>query len=110
MSRRLILILAIGAVAIIWGWLDGPAARQRRGMGAARALQVQVESRLASDPRFASVNVGVSTHPALFVRGEVPDEKSLQDLKAMIVLPPDANFRLLLHVKVDESAATRPAH
>jgi hypothetical protein len=110
MSRRLIVILAIGAVALVWGWLDGPAARQQRGMEAAHALQLQLQPQLAADPRFSSVDLGVSTHPALFARGEVSDEQALRDLKSIIVIPPGANYRLIFNVKVDKDAATRPAH
>ena len=54
MSRRLIVILVIGAIALIWGWLDGPAARQERGMKDAHALQLQLQPRLNADPRFAA--------------------------------------------------------
>jgi hypothetical protein len=110
MSRRLIVILVIGAIALIWGWLDGPAARQERGMKAAHARQLQLQPRLEADPRFSSVSLRVSTHPALFAHGTVSDEQALQDLKSIVVLPPDANYRLIFSVKVDEDAATRPAH
>jgi hypothetical protein len=33
----------------------------------------------------------------------------MQDLKAMLVLPPEANYRLMFSAKVDEFAATRRA-
>ena len=110
MSRRLIIILAIGAIALVWGWLDGPAARQRRGMDAASAFARQLASKLAAEPRFASVETGVTTHPALRVYGEVPDEQSLSDLNALVATPPDAKYRVMLNVKVARVAATRPAH
>ncbi len=113
MSRRLIVILAIGAVALVWGWLDGPAARQRRGMDAASAFARQLAPKLAADPRFASVDTVVTTHPAfpaLRIYGEVPDEQSLSDLNALIAVPSDAKYRVIVHVKVAGTAATRPAH
>jgi hypothetical protein len=110
MSRRLIVILVIGAIALTWGWLDGPAARQQRGMKAAHALQLQLQARLDADPRFSAVSLGVSTHPALFAHGTVGDDKALQDLKSIVVIPPDVNYRLIFSVKVDQDAATRPAH
>jgi len=90
MSRRLVVILAIGAVALIWGWFDGPAARQQRGMSAARALQLQLQPKVTADQRFSKVSLGVSTHPALFARGDVSDEQALRDLKSIVVIPPDA--------------------
>jgi hypothetical protein len=110
MSRRLIVILAIGAAALVWGWLDGPAARQRRGMDAASAFAQQLSPKLAADPRFASVDTGVTTHPALRVYGEVADEQSLRDLNALVVAPPDANYRVMVNVAVVGPSATQPAH
>src|SRR5437016_1368505 len=110
MFRRLIIILAVGAIALTWGLLDGPAARQKRGMEAAQALAQKLQPRLAADPRFASIDVGVRTHPALYVQGTVPDENALRALKAIVVLPADANYRLIFSVMVIETAATRPAH
>ena len=109
MSRRLIVILVIGTVALVWGWLDGPAARQRRGMDAARIFANQLSPKLAADPRFASVDTGVTTNPALRVYGEVPNEEALRDLSALVVPPIDANFRVTMDVKIAAPAATRPA-
>src|ERR1041384_4398701 len=106
MSRRLIVIFVIGAIVLIWGWLDGPAARQERGMKAAHVLQLQLQPRLDADPRFSGVNLGVSTHPALFAHGTVRDEQALQNLKSIIVVPPDAGYRLIFNVNVDKGAAT----
>lgn len=110
MSRRLTVILVLGAIALIWGWLDGPAARQRRGIAAARAYATQLAPKLAADPRFASVDMSVTTHPAVRVYGQVPDEQSLHDLQSLITAPPDANFQVTVNVKVTAIAATRPAH
>ena len=109
MSRRLIVILAIGAAALVWGWLDGPAARQRRGMDAASTFGQQLAPKLAADPRFAAVDTGVTTHPALRVYGEVVDEQSLHDLNALVAAPSDANYKVMVNVKVVGTAATRPA-
>jgi hypothetical protein len=99
-----------GAVALMWGWLDGPAARQRRGMDAAGAFARQLAPKLAADPRFALVDTGVTTHPALRVYGEVPDEQSLRELNALVAAPPDARYRVMVSVKVAGAAASRPAH
>lgn len=113
MSGRLIVILAIGAVVLVWGLVDGPAARQRRGIGAASAFARQLAPTLAADPRFASVDIRVTTHPALSVYGEVPDEQSLHDLDALVAAPSDAKYRkyrVMVNVKVAGAAATQPAH
>jgi hypothetical protein len=110
MSRNLIIILALGAVALTWGLLDGPAARQRRGAAQARTFEASVRAKVAADPRFASVDMGLTTHPALRVYGEVPDERALRDLNALLAAPADASFRVMVNVKVVAEAATRPAH
>ena len=107
MSRRLMVILAIGSIALAWGWLDGPAARQKRGIKAAENFMEQMEPTLAADSRFAAVTMSVMTHPSLHVHGEVPDEQALQDLKRMVVLPANAKFQLGFRVDV-KAAATRP--
>ena len=91
------------------GLAGRPAARQRRGMDAASAFARQLASKLAADPRFASVDTGVTTHPALRVYGEVPDEQSLRDLNTLVAAPPDAKYRVMVNVKVAGAAATRPA-
>jgi hypothetical protein len=108
MFRRLVIILSIGAVALVWGWLDGPAARQERGIQAAEARKLQLQPRLAADPRFAAVDMSVRTSPELVVYGTVGDEQALRDLKSIVVIPPDANYRLNMQVKVDKGAATKP--
>ena len=100
MKRRLIIILVIGAMALLWASIDGPAARQRRSMNAARAFSEELTPKLRSDSRFATIKTGVSTHPGLIVLGEVPDEKALEDLKAIVTPPPDAKYRLLFYVKI----------
>jgi hypothetical protein len=87
------------------GW---PAARQERGIKAAHAQQLQLQPRLAADPRFASVDLDVSTQPALVAFGTVRDDQALWDLKSIIVIPSDANYRLIFRVDVDKEAATRP--
>jgi hypothetical protein len=110
MSRNLIIILALGAVALTWGLLDGPAARQGRGAAQARAFEAIVRPKVAADPRFASVDMGLTTHPALRVYGEVPDERALLDLNTLLVAPTDASFRVMVNVKVVAESATRPAH
>jgi len=109
MIRRLVIILSIGAVALLWGWLDGPAARQERGIKAAEAQKLQLQPRLAADPRFATVELSVRTNPALVVYGTVGDEQALRDLKATVVIPPDADYGLMFNVGVDRDAATKPA-
>jgi hypothetical protein len=109
MSRRLTIILVIGVIALIWGWLDGPAARQKRGMKAAYVLKLALDPKLAGDPRFADVSLGVMTYPALTVRGTVPDGRAARELKAIVVVPPDAEYRLIFDVRVAAVAATQPA-
>jgi hypothetical protein len=109
MIRRLVIILSIGALALIWGWLDGPAARQERGIKAAEAQKLQLEPRLAADPRFVAVDLSVRTNPALVVYGTVRDEQALRDLKSIVVIPPDAKYGLMFNVDVDRDAATKPA-
>jgi hypothetical protein len=101
--------LSVGAVALIWGWLDGPAARQERGIKAAEAQNLQLQPRLAADPRFAAVDLDVSTRPALMVFGTVGDEQALRDLKSIVVIPPDANYGLMFNVDVKRDVATKPA-
>jgi len=107
MSRKLLIILSVGAILLVWGWLDGPGARQERGMKAAEALRLQLKSRLDADPRFASVELGVSTRPALMAMGAVGDERALEDLKSIVVVPAGANYGLIFRVKVDIDAAGR---
>jgi hypothetical protein len=110
MSRNLIIILALGAVALTWGLLDGPAARQRRGAAQAQAFEASVKPQVSADPRFALIDMGLTTHPALRVYGEVPDEQALRDLNALLVAPADASFRVMVNVRVVADSATRPAH
>jgi hypothetical protein len=85
MSRNLIIILVRGAVALARGLLDGPAARQRRGVGQAQAFRSNIGPKVAADPRFASVALGLTTHPALRVYGDVSDEGALRDVDAFLV-------------------------
>ncbi len=110
MSRNLIIILALGAVALTWGLLDGPAARQQRGAAQAKAFESVIRPKIAADPRFASVDMGLTTNPALRVYGEVPDENALRDLNALLVTPSDASFSVMVNVKVVAISATQPAH
>jgi hypothetical protein len=63
---------------------------------------------LAADPRFAAVDLSVRTNPALVVYGTVGDDQVLRDLKSIVVIPPDANYRLNMQVMVDTGAATKP--
>jgi hypothetical protein len=106
MPRRLVVILAIGIVLFAWMALDGPGARQRRGMKAAHEMAERLKPVLASDARFATVELRVSTVPSLLVHGEVADQSALDDLKKLIVLPANAEFGLTWLVKIKESGAT----
>ena len=63
---------------------------------------------LKTDPRFAAVETSIMTHPSLRAYGEVPDEEALQDLQQLMQAPPNADFHVIIDVKVAHGAATRP--
>jgi len=105
--RRLVIIVSVGGVLLVLACLYGPAASQRRGLRTAHELMEHVAPAIAGDSRFNNILIRTSTHPALFIHGEVPDEKSLADLQSLIRLPPDAEFRLIWSVKVAEAGATK---
>lgn len=108
MWRRLAIYVAIGGALAVLMALFGPAARQRRGMEGAKQLEASIAPRLAADPRFAAVHTAVATVPALRIFGEVPDERALADLHALIRLPEGAQFRLSWQVKVTSPPASQP--
>ena len=104
MAKRLLIIFLVALPVLVWAWLDGPAARQRRGMDAARAFSEQLAPKLAADPRFKTIRLGVMTHPSLVVSGEIADEKALDDLRALVTPPPAATYRLLFHVRLSSAS------
>ncbi len=97
---RIAIILVIGACAIAWGLMYGPAEVQRRGIDEAEALRVSLVPVLAKDRRFAGVDMSVMTYPSLTVRGEVPDLNALIDLRRIIVEPQGAHFNVHMDVKI----------
>ena len=104
MWRRLGIIVSVGVCVLILAELYGPGGAQRRGIEGVKQLRASIAPLLASDPRFAAVEVLVSTNPALHFGGNVPDAKALEDLKSAIHLPPHAEFRIIWNVKVASGA------
>lgn|SRR5690606_109680 len=109
--RRLLGILAVGAVLIAWAALDGPRARQDRAIKRATSWWNQVEPKVAADPRFASIRLSVSTAPTFIVFGEVPDAKARDDLRAMTMPPADlyTDFRFQVRIAADPGAVLSDA-
>ncbi|HYE16812.1 MAG TPA: hypothetical protein VEA69_00085 [Tepidisphaeraceae bacterium] len=102
MWKRVSIILVLGAAALLWAYLYGPAARQREGIEQAESLRTQFEPLLAKDPRFADVTLSSRTNPALVVLGTVPNQAALADLRNLIPAapPPAARFSIEWRVTV----------
>lgn len=102
----MLLILAVGAVALALGAAFGPAAMQRKGLAEARTMLDHVQPRIDADPRFKHVNLGIMTHPALVVSGDVDDETSLRDLKAIVIAPERSHFHVIWRVRLKRQATS----
>jgi len=74
--------LALGS----WGYVFfGPTGvRQLRWMADSRQVVPAIESRLASDPRFAGIMVAVSTSGEIVVAGTVQSEADARELRALL--------------------------
>lgn len=107
MRKRLLILLLAAAVLGILSTLYGPAATQRRGIQAAAAYRDQIAPSLAADPRFSDIDLSVSTHPALLVRGTVPDQRALSELQHRLQPPDAGRFQIIIHVQVAADDTTR---
>lgn len=106
------LYLAIFAGVIMssffWGW-PGQEINMRR---ANKELAI-VRKKLESDPRFSNLKIGVSTADLgkrILVHGTIPDNESLQVLKALMSRNISHRFRVIYQISLENTVPAVPAN
>lgn len=106
--HRLLVIIAVGGVALLLAERFGPGGRQRRGSKAAHEFHARIAPTLAIDPRFVAVETRLTSHPAIYVHGQVPDARALADLQQLFQVPSDVEFRVIMNVAVAGGTTSLP--
>jgi hypothetical protein len=99
-GRTLALLVVVAAAILLLGERLSPAGVQRRATREALAFQQSKTAVLTADSRFAGIQMSVSSNRTLQVRGNVPSDEALVDLRNLVQRPAGGAFQIAFWVEV----------
>jgi len=106
-KKRLIFYPCLFAVIGISAYLWGPYPVQSRNMRQAWREIDSVKKELEGDARFSTIMIGVGTANLgkdIYVRGDIPDQQSLEHLKSLMKKRISPKFRVRYFLKIPEDS------